>query len=157
MTKKYILIFILFTLLSIAAGFFYGQYNKTKDGFFCTANTSINSGEDSLSMTINFHMQDGVGYMTLKGIMNKSNSGISKTSLLKHFRYSENDGEFLLSQVPDGVLEVSEKDRVLLQEFIPDFYLTNNVPTHHVRIKELRKGLWIFTTAPVPYLVCAEY
>lgn len=158
MTRKHTLgLIVALSFLSIAAGFLYGEHIKTKDGFFCTANTSIHSGKDTLRMTLNFHMQNGTGYMTLKGVVHNDNNNASSVSLLKHFRYSENDGEFLLSQVSDGVLEVSEEDKIKLQEYIPDFYLTNSVPTHHVRIKELRKGLWIFTTAPVPYFVCAEY
>ncbi|WP_395489517.1 hypothetical protein ACG1VR_18515 [Cedecea davisae] len=158
MNRKYIFgVVIVFSVLSVIVGFFYGEHVKTKDGLFCTTDISIHSGNNTLSMTLNYHMQSGVGYMTLEGVLYNYKHKISNVSLLKHFRYSESDGEFLLTQIPDGVLEVSEADKSILEEYIPDFYLTNKIPTHHIRIKQLRKGLWIFTTEPVPYFVCAEY
>lgn len=158
MTKKHALFFLIsLAFSSIVVGCFYGEHMKKKDVFFCTADTSIHSGKDTLSLMLNYHMENGSGYMTLEGVLHKSNHNTVSVSLLKSFRYSENDGEFILRQMPDSVLEVSKEDKSILQEYLSDFYLTNNVPTHHVRIKELRKGLWIFTTEPVPYFVCAEY
>jgi hypothetical protein len=155
MTKKRMLMLMLMLMLGFI--FLCDKSKNVKDGFFCTADTSIYSGGDILKMTLNFHAENGVGYITLRGVMDESNSNKTSVSLMKEFWYSESDGEFLFSQMPDGVLEVSDSDRVILKKFIPEFYLNNKISTHHVRVKKLREGLWIFTTEPVPYFVCEEY
>lgn len=130
---------------------------SSNDDFFCTSDASIHSGNDVLDMTINFHMQGGNGFLTLKGLYSNNENKKTHVSLHKSFSYTDNDGEFLFRQANNGVLEVSDVDKDILREFIPDFYLTNTIPTHHVRIKNLRNRLWLFTTAPVPYFACAEY
>lgn len=152
---------IIFGIFVISAfcfsGYHYGVSEKADDGFFCTSDVNFHESTKTLSATINFHMQKGQGFLTLEGAYYESKNKISTLSLQKQFSYHEKHGEYLLTQNSSGVLEVSEKDRIILKEFLPEFYITNSLPYHHERIKKLNKDLWIFTTTPVPNFVCADY
>lgn len=151
------LFYIIIILASILGGYLYALNERVDDGFFCTSDVKLHVNNKTLNAAINFHMQNGYGLFILKGNYRESNNESAEVSLLKKFSYSEKNGEYLLTQSKSEVLEVSEKDRGILKEFIPEFYLTNNIQFHHIRIKNLRKGVWILTTAPVPYFVCTDY
>ncbi|EQA1624958.1 hypothetical protein V5K00_RS23005 [Enterobacter asburiae] len=148
-------------ILLIAVTFFwcylYSVSKKTKDGFFCTSDANFHTKNKTLSATINFHLQYGQGFLALNGDYLENGIKVSEVSLQKQFNYTERDGEYLFTQNNDGVLELSEMDRGILKDFIPEFYLARDEKIHHVRIKKLSNGLWIFTTAPVPYFVCSDY
>jgi hypothetical protein len=155
-STKNITLIILITAASIS-GYLYSINQKPNDGFFCTTDVNFYENNKKLSSSINFHMENGRGFLTLNGDYFINEHKITSVSLLKEFSYLEVDGEYSLSQINNGVLEVSEDDRRILSEFIPLFYLTKDIKTHHIRIKSIRKGVWIFTTAPVPNFVCTDY
>ncbi|MGX5099063.1 hypothetical protein [Enterobacter cloacae] len=153
---KYI-IPVIVIVTSGVAGYLGSFSNTSSDGFYCTANVNLHKHNNMLSAVLNYHMEDGQGFLTLNGEYYENGKKTSDVSLAKQFRYSEKDGEYLLSQSPDGILEVAPEDKAVLEHYIPDFYLTNTIPAHHIRIKNIKKGAWIFTTAPVPYFVCTDY
>ncbi|EMN1408122.1 hypothetical protein ROS59_000074 [Enterobacter cloacae] len=153
---KYIIAVVLIVSSGIA-GYLGNDNNISSDGFYCTANVNLHNHNKLLSAVLNYHMEDGQGFLTLSGEYYESEMKISEVSLSKQFRYREKEGEYLLSQISDGVLDVTPGDKSILENFIPDFYLSNTVPAHHIRIKNLKNGAWIFTTAPVPYFVCTDY
>ncbi|SCC68798.1 hypothetical protein GA0061070_10791 [Kosakonia oryziphila] len=144
-------------IASCFMGYLYAMSDRTKDGFFCTSDGSFHTQNKTLSAVINFHMQDGEGFMTLEGKYFENDNKVSNVSLQRQFSYTEKNGEYLLTQDGNDVLEVSEGDKNILKQFIADFYFTKNTGAHHTRIKKLRNNLWIFTPAPVPYFVCADY
>ncbi|MCP2124509.1 UNVERIFIED_ORG: hypothetical protein J2Y93_004667 [Pantoea agglomerans] len=143
-------------IASCFLGYLYAVSKRTKDGFFCTSDVRFHTQNKTLSSVINFHMQDGQGFMTLYGEYFDNNK-ILKVSLKRQFSYTEKNGDYLLTQNNNDELEVSERDRDILKQFIPDFYLINGAKAHHIRVKKLTNDLWIFTTAPVPYFVCSDY
>lgn len=157
LTKIKIIVGIFVMAVSCFSGYRYAVSEKADDGFFCTSDANFHESTKTLNATINFHMQEGQGFLTLEGAYYESKIKISTLSLRKQFSYHEKYGEYLMTQNSSGVLEVSEKDRMILKEFLPEFYINNNIPYHHERIKKLRKGLWIFTTTPVPDFVCTDY
>jgi|GEM_PF-2046136 len=144
-------------IVSCVLGYFYAVSKRPDDGFFCTSDAIFHARNKTLNAVMNFHMQDGQGFLTLSGEYYENDLKTSTLSLQKEFNYSESNGEYILTQKDKGVLDVSEADKAILTEFIPDFYLTTSIPVHHIRIKELRRGMWIFTTTPVPYLTCTDY
>lgn len=153
---KYLVAIIVIIFTGVAG--YLGSYNNTSgDGFYCTANVNLHKQNNTLSAVLNFHMDDGQGFLMLNGEYYEYGKKISDVSLSKQFRYLEKDGEYLLHQNPVGVLEVTAEDKAILTHYIPDFYLTNSIQTHHIRIKEIKKGMWMFATAPVPYFVCTDY
>lgn len=155
-STKNITLIILIVAAGIS-GYLYSINQKPNDGFFCTTDVNFYVSNRKLSSSINFHMKDGRGFLSLNGDYFINEHKITYVSLLKEFDYHEVDGEYSLSQKNNGVLEVSENDIAILSEFIPRFYLSKDIKTHHIRIKSLRKGVWIFTTAPVPNFVCTDY
>lgn len=155
--KNKALVCMLLMTAAFFMGYIYAVSKKPNDGFFCTSEVNFHTNNKQLSAAINFHMQDGLGFLTISGDYFENAIKLSAISLQKQFNYTERNGEYLLTQNNHGVLEVSEADKNILKEFFPDFYLTRDVKSHHVRIKKLRSELWIFTTAPVPYFVCTDY
>ncbi|EJC0563357.1 hypothetical protein MX054_000105 [Enterobacter cloacae] len=153
---KYIIAVIIIISTGVA-GYLGSKSYTTSDGFYCTANVNLHKHNNMLSAVLNYHMEDGQGFLTLNGEYYENEIKTADVSLSKQFRYSERHGEYILSQKPDGILDVTPEDKSILVDFIPDFYLTSSIPSHHIRIKNLKKGAWIFTTAPVPYFVCTDY
>jgi len=158
--KSHITYVILSLILLIFswAGYELSQFSlQKKDNFFCTSNFTQHDGNEMLKLSINFNLNHGDGYVTMTGMFYQA--GLKKTdiSLHKEFLYSQTDGEFTFTQKKDGVLELNNSDPAVLRKYLPDFYITNTPVTHHVRIKTIRPGVWIFTTNPTPYLVCTDY
>lgn len=145
-------------LLCMGAGYFLSYKQRyQKDYFFCSSTLQIHSGNERLSLFINFNMNHGDGFTSMNGIFYKEGIKKSNVNLEKEFNYKQIDGEFIFTQKQNGVLELNDSDREILKKYLPDFYITKASGAHHVRIKKLRAGVWIFTTTPVPYLVCTEY
>ncbi|MBN7121338.1 hypothetical protein [Erwinia billingiae] len=145
-------------LICAALGYFLSQKTLYKeDSFFCTSSFAIHSDNEVLNLSINFNLNHGDGFTTMNGTFFRDGIKQSTVSLQKEFLYTQKDGEFAFTQKPDGVLELNGSDPAVLKKYLPDFYLSNTAGPHHVRIKKLRPGVWIFTTTPTPYLVCTEY
>lgn len=151
------IICIILIIASCFFGYLYAVSKRTKDGFFCTSDVRFHTQNKTLSAVINFHLQDGQGFMTLDGEYFENDNKISEVSLQRQFSYTEKNGDYLLTKNKNDVLELTEMDKNILKQFIPDFYVTKGAKVHHIRVKKLRDGLWIFTTAPVPYFVCSDY
>lgn len=140
------------------AGYSLGKEQvRANDVFFCTANFNTHSGDEMLSLSINYNLNHGNGYITMNGTYFKDGIKKSDIDLKKEFLYTQEDGEFSFTEKPNGVMEVNDGDPQVLRKFLSDFYFTRNVGTHHVRIKQIRPGVWIFTTTPTPYMICSEY
>ncbi|TDS84873.1 hypothetical protein EDF78_11922 [Rahnella sp. BIGb0236] len=147
-------------VLILCAGMGYLLSKKTlydKDTFFCTSNFTIHNGNEILRLSINFNLNHGTGFTTMNGALYRNGIKASDINIEKEFLYTQLDGEFAFAQKPQGVLELNNSDMTVLKKYLPDFYITNTAGTHHVRIKTIKPGVWIFTTTPTPYLVCSEY
>lgn len=145
-------------LASAALGYFLSKKTVYREeSFFCTSSFTLHSGSEMLSLSINFNLNHGDGFTTMNGTFFRDGLKQSHISVEKEFLYTQKDGEFAFNQKPNGVLELNGSDPVVLKKYLPDFYLSNTAGPHHVRIKKLRPGVWIFTTTPTPYLVCTEY
>lgn len=145
-------------LISGILGYFIshkGLYGN--DTFFCTSHFRIHEGRDMLDLSVNYNLEQGIGFATMEGTYFKNGIKTSDISLEKEFLYTQNDGAFVFTQKKDGVLEWHNSDMAVLRKFVPDFYFSNTVGAHHVRIKTIRPGVWIVVTTPTPYMVCSEY
>lgn len=139
-------------------GYLFSEKTRYRDDtFFCTSSISIHSGDDNLNLSINYNLNHGDGFTSMSGAFFRHGIKQSDINLEKEFLYTQKEGEFAFTQKPDGVLELNGSDPTVLKKFLPDFYISNTAGPHHVRIKKLRPGVWIFTTTPTPYLVCSEY
>lgn len=130
---------------------------RQRDTFFCTSNFTLHSGNEKLSISINFNLNHGDGFTNMDGVFYRDGIQKSNISLQKEFIYTQEDGEFVFQQKPGGVMEINGSDPYVLKKYLPDFYFRKDVGTHHVRIKTIRPSEWIFTTTPTPYMICSEY
>lgn len=154
---NYLMMFIILILFACVGYILSAMSLQRKDSFFCTSSFTQHSSNDTLKLSINFNLNHGDGYVTMAGIFYQNGLKKSDISLHKEFLYTQTDGEFTFTQKKDGVLELNNSDPTVLNKYLPDFYSTNTAAAHHVRIKTIRPGVWIFTTNPTPYMVCTEY
>ncbi|ADW76667.1 hypothetical protein Rahaq_5096 (plasmid) [Rahnella aceris] len=149
---------LVFLLFSGGCGYLLSKTElRKRDTFFCTSNFTLHSGNEKLSLSVNFNLNHGDGFANMDGVFFRDGIPKSNISLHKEFIYTQEDGEFIFEQKIGGVMEVNGSDPYVLKKYVPDFYLSKDTGKHHVRIKTIRPGEWIITTAPTPSLICSEY
>lgn len=154
---NYLLALALLLFSGVCGYFLSKNEQRQKDTFFCTSNFTLHSGNEKLSLSVNFNLNHGDGFANMDGVFFRDGIPKSNISLHKEFTYNQEDGEFVFEQKIGGVMELNGSDPYVLKKYLPDFYFTKDTGTHHVRIKTIRPGVWIITTTPTPYLICTEY
>lgn len=154
---RYFFMLLIF-LLCAGSGYLLSKHHLSdSDTFFCTSDFTLHSGNEKLSLSVNFNLNHGDGFASMNGIFYREGVKQSTINLEKEFIYTQDEGEFIFRQKQNGVQELNNSDPDVLKKYLPDFYFNKNTGPHHVRIKTIRPGVWIITTTPIPYLICSEY
>ena len=150
--KKYIFLLI---LASILTGLYFAKYSSEEsDAISCTSNYRSHIGDEILKLSINYKMSDGNGYVTLNGGVYESGVLKSNINVGQEFSYTHFREDYLFKHIKEGAFELNSTNTSLLQRHLYDFYLNNASGPHKETISKIRPGVWVFTTYPIPYLIC---
>lgn len=154
MTKRRNYSFLLI-LASILIGFSISKIPSEDSAvILCSSNYSSHIGNETLQLSINYKMSDGHGFVTMNGGLYKGVILNSIINIQQEFIYTHVQDEYLFKHFKDGVFELNSIDVSILRKHLFDFYLYSDSGPHQEIISRIRPDAWVFSTYPMPYIIC---